>query len=114
MVYICTIIDSVVSDDNLQENQKYRTSFLTVDLTQRVDDHASPASAGKWDQTSLSSQASYPQLSDRPPLPADLFQHITKRHQHNRFQQEMVEEYGLVACVCGRVVRNAKFLLVAQ
>jgi hypothetical protein len=86
MVYICTIIDSVVSDDNLQENQNYRTSFLTVDLTQRVDDHASPASAGKWDQTSLSSQASYPQLSD-------LFQHNTKRHQHNRFQQEMVEDW---------------------
>lgn len=39
-------------------------------------------------------------------LYTDLLEHITKRHQHDRFEQEEVEEYGLVACICGRVVRN--------
>jgi hypothetical protein len=37
---------------------------------------------------------------------SDLLEHINKRHQHDRFQQSEVEDYGLTACVCGRVVRN--------
>lgn len=43
-------------------------------------------------------------------LYSDLLEHITKRHQTDRFNQHEVEEYGLVACVCGRVVRNSNGL----
>jgi hypothetical protein len=44
----------------------------------------------------------------------DLLEHISKRHQHDRFQQDEVEEYGLQACICGRVVRNVNGLAKHQ
>ena len=45
---------------------------------------------------------------------ADLLEHITKRHQHDRFQQDEVDEAGLVVCICGRVVRNLAGLMKHQ
>lgn len=45
---------------------------------------------------------------------ADLLEHITKRHQHDRFQQDEVAEAGLVVCICGRVVRNLAGLMKHQ
>lgn len=45
---------------------------------------------------------------------ADLLEHINKRHQQDRFQQYEVEEYGLRACICGRVVRNINGLAKHQ
>jgi hypothetical protein len=44
----------------------------------------------------------------------DLLEHINKRHQQDRFQQDEVEEYGLLVCICGRVVRNVNGLAKHQ
>ena len=44
----------------------------------------------------------------------DLLEHITKRHQYDRFHQDEVADAGLVVCVCGRVVRNLAGLMKHQ
>jgi hypothetical protein len=50
------------------------------------------------------------QCSKRDGFYTDLLEHISERHQHDRFQQDEVEEYGLLAGVCGRVVCNVSGL----
>ena len=47
-------------------------------------------------------------------LYTDLLDHITKRHQYDRFHQDEVVDAGLVVCVCGRVVRNRAGLMKHQ
>jgi hypothetical protein len=45
---------------------------------------------------------------------ADLLEHITKRHRHERFYQEEVDGAHLVVCICARVVLNSDGLIEHQ
>ncbi|GFZ43061.1 hypothetical protein JCM24511_00779 [Saitozyma sp. JCM 24511] len=45
---------------------------------------------------------------------ADLLEHITKRHRHERFYQEEVDGAHLAVCICGRVVLNSDGMIKHQ